>query len=333
LLLIISIMPPTTTFLLAANATTTRDDDDDVAAAAVSDFNIAAVGDWGCTDNTEDTVQNILARNPEVVLGLGDNSYDDSADCWFDIVDPIIGKMITAIGNHDDKIHVPGGGDANDEDSPELLEEYMDGFGIEEQYYTYRYANVFMVVLSQEVPFEEGSDQFEFIESSLAEASSDSDIDWIIVTTHELLYASPGATSDGDLLRNTYHPLFETYGVDLVLQAHIHGYERTYPIEYSEEYGDENVNAPIATTEETHTYVNPEGQIFVTVGTGGESIHEWLGQNPYIVTQFEGYGFLDIVVEGGERLVATLYDNDGSEIQDQFTVIKEEEDDADDEEE
>jgi hypothetical protein len=52
--------------------------------------------------------------------------------------------------------------------------------------------------------------------------------------------------------------------------------------------------------------------------------------NPYIVTQFEGYGFLDIRItttttnDGGEkRLVGTYYDNDGGEIQDQFTVIKE----------
>jgi hypothetical protein len=301
------------------------------------DFNIAAVGDWGCTDNTEDTVENILARNPEVVLGLGDNSYDESSDCWFETVDPIIARMITVIGNHDDKVHVPGGGDANDRDSPELLAEYMDAFGLQEQYYTYRYGNVFIVALSQEVPFKEGSDQYEFVERALASASSDPNIDWIIVMTHEMMYASPSATNDRDLLRNTYHPLIKAYNVDLVLQAHIHSYERKYPIEYRQEYGDDNPNFRITMSTETDTYVNPEGQIFATVGTGGQSIHSFGGKNPYIVTQFEGYGFLDIVVVdgGGEekRLVGTFYDNDGGQIVDQFTVIKEDDDDDDDDDE
>src|SRR5215211_9274998 len=159
-------MPPTTTFLLAANATTTttRDDDDDVA-AAVSDFNIEAVGDWGCTPNTEDTVDNIVDRDPELVIGLGDYSYENSADCWFGIVDPIIGKMIIAIGDHEHD--VPGEGE-----NPGLLDEYMDRFGLEQQYYTYRYGNVFVLVMSEEVPFDEDSEQFDFVVSSLSEASS-----------------------------------------------------------------------------------------------------------------------------------------------------------------
>ena len=32
-------------------------------------FNFAAVGDWGCTDDTTDTVNNILDKSPELVLG------------------------------------------------------------------------------------------------------------------------------------------------------------------------------------------------------------------------------------------------------------------------
>ncbi|HEY9406152.1 MAG TPA: hypothetical protein VIP53_01750, partial [Nitrososphaera sp.] len=49
--------------------------------AALADFNIAAVGDWGCTSNTTNTVNNIVSRDPELVLGLGDYSYQNSADC------------------------------------------------------------------------------------------------------------------------------------------------------------------------------------------------------------------------------------------------------------
>jgi predicted phosphodiesterase len=57
----------------------------------------------GCTTDTTNTVNNIVNKDPELVLGLGDNSYDDSADCWFDIIQPIDSKMKIVIGNHDDE--------------------------------------------------------------------------------------------------------------------------------------------------------------------------------------------------------------------------------------
>jgi Calcineurin-like phosphoesterase len=284
-----------------------------------ADFNIAAVGDWGCTPNTTNTVNNIVSRDPELVLGLGDNSYQNSADCWFDIVDPIIGKMIIAIGDHEHD--VPGEGE-----NPELLDEYMDRFGLEQQYYTYRYGNVFVLVMSQEVPFDEDSKQFDFVVNSLSEASSDPDVDWIIVASHTPFYNSPGVRTDRDALRNTYHELFEENDVDLVLSGDVHNYERSVPIVFNDDESD----SPIPTTSTNgSTHVDPEGQIFVIVGTGGQSIHSFDGKNPYFVTQFEGYGFLDIRItttgnDGGEkRLVGTFYANDdGGEIQDQFTVIK-----------
>ena len=33
-------------------------------------FNIAAVGDWACNDNTQITVKNILTKKTELVLAL-----------------------------------------------------------------------------------------------------------------------------------------------------------------------------------------------------------------------------------------------------------------------
>jgi len=302
-----------------------------------ADFNIAAVGDWGCKSATEDTVDNIISKSPEVVIGLGDNAYEDDADCWFDILDPIIDKTITAIGNEDLK---PAG----------IVDEYMNRFGLSEQYYTYRYGNVFVLVMASEVPDEEGSEQFDFVERSLSDASSDPDVDWIIVMYHRLMYASPSASAPSSGVAETYHEMFEEHGVDLVLQGHIHNYERSVPIVFDGEESD----SPISASTGRETYVDPEGQIFATVGTGGHSIHEFQGMNSYIQAQYEGYGFLDIEIKnGGEgnsedgnvqaddnsedgnvqaddnsedgnnasTLEATFYANDGSII-DAFTIIK-----------
>jgi hypothetical protein len=38
-------------------------------------INVAAVGDWGCNSDTKNTVNNINAKKPTLVLGLGDYSY------------------------------------------------------------------------------------------------------------------------------------------------------------------------------------------------------------------------------------------------------------------
>ena len=64
-------------------------------------FNFAAAGDWACTSKAKDTVKNIIAQNPELVLALGDLSYDNGAKCWLKIIKPVAEKTKIAIGNHE----------------------------------------------------------------------------------------------------------------------------------------------------------------------------------------------------------------------------------------
>jgi hypothetical protein len=74
------------------------------------------------------------------------------------------------------------------------------------------------------------------------------------------------------MLRNTYHPLFEQYGVDLVLQGYNHNYERTYPIKFN----NTGLTNPIETSTNTTFYKDPDGEIFATVGTGGKSVDSFM---------------------------------------------------------
>ncbi len=287
------------------------EDEEEDENASPSDFNIAAAGDWGCDPATEDTVDNIITKSPEVVIGLGDNAYEPDVDCWFDIVEPIDDIMKNVIGNHD----------IEDGHLDEILEHYDDDYQ-SEQYYTYRYGNALVLVMSTEIPFDEDSEQYEFVGESLETASVDSRIDWIIVAMHRQMYASPTDNVGHEELdlREAYHPLFQKYGVDLVLYGHNHNYERTYPLNFS---SDDDTDEPFITTREATNYLNPDGQIFITIGTGGESNFEFTDRKPYVVSQFdEGYGFLDITIrDGGKRLTGIFYENDGS-IKDEFTVTK-----------
>ena len=270
-----------------------------------SDFNFAAAGDWGCTDDTTYTVNNIIDKNPELVLGLGDYSYDeDPADCWLKKVKPINDKMKIAIGNHD----------------MEKLNVYTNHFGLREEYYSFNYYNVHLVALSTEIEYKPFSSQYEFIENDLSRAASDPNIDWIVVYFHKQMYTSPSNHDDYPTLRSTYHPLFNKYGVDLVLQAHNHNYERTFPIKFN----SNSPSNPIATTTNTDTHTDPDRQIFAPIGTGGVSIYAFTDKADHFVKQYEDFGILNIDITNepqSSSLTGKFYANNGKII-DQFIIYK-----------
>ena len=74
------------------------------------------------------------------------------------------------------------------------------------------------------------------LQQDLAAASQNQDIDWIIVYFHKPMYSSPSSCSScsgESSLRDIYHPLFDQYGVDLVLEGHTHDYQRSFPIKFN----------------------------------------------------------------------------------------------------
>jgi predicted phosphodiesterase len=67
----------------------------------VSDFNFVAAGDYGCDKKAHQTVTNMQNKSPELVLVLGDLSYQKSADCWFQMMSPLINKTKMVFGDHE----------------------------------------------------------------------------------------------------------------------------------------------------------------------------------------------------------------------------------------
>jgi len=125
-------------------------------------------------------------------------------------------------------------------------------------------------------------------------------------------------------LRNIYHPLFDKYGVDLVLNGHNHNYQRTYPVTFNPSKGSE----PIVTNQFATGYQgSKDGVVYAIVGTGGEGFHPLLGRQPYVATQFEGkFGFMDVEVSYANpvtKLTGTFYDNLKANVMDNFTIEKE----------
>lgn len=274
-------------------------------------FNFAAVGDFGCTSNTKKTVENMKKNDPELVLPLGDLSYQKSANCWFDIMSPLKNKIFITLGYHDVN------------DGQAKLDQFVKSFELDKPYYSFDYGKVHFLVMASESPYANGSAQYNFVKQDLEEMTNKKDVNWIIVTSYKPFYSSPSKHTGEKELRSVYHPLFEKYGVDLVLHAHNHNYQRTYPISFNPNDGSEPiVKHNFTTNYNDHT----GGTIFAIVGTGGESFYPLDGTAPYTATQLDRFGFLNIEIDNGNPhtlLTGSFLDNTGSEIRDYFTIKKE----------
>ncbi len=76
-----------------------------------------------------------------------------------------------------------------------------------------------------------GGEQTRWLEKTLSAASNDDSIDWIIVQMHQdALSSSKDGNGSDKGIRETWLPLFDRYGVDLVLCGHDHDYERSWPV-------------------------------------------------------------------------------------------------------
>jgi Calcineurin-like phosphoesterase len=266
-------------------------------------FNFVAVGDWDCTGETEDTVENIVEQDPELVLALGDFSYSGDADCWFKLIQPIADKTKIVMGNHEDE------------------DDYMDFFGLKEQYYSFNYKNMHFLALSTETDYDDDSAQYQFAIKDLEKYSEDPFIDWIIVFYHRHIYGSGSLEVDTDF-REIYHPLFDKYKVDLALQGHLHVYERTYPITFNNEDDDEPI---VQDNNPTNIYKNPKGPIFLTVGTGGAHDMILSSLDGFAAKGIDGkFGIVDMALENDQRTLTGTFIENGKkkEVMDEFKIIK-----------
>jgi predicted phosphodiesterase len=282
-----------------------------------SAWNAGVAGDWGCNSNTDATVNRIKSfHTPDRVFALGDYSYQDTATCWLNKISSIKSITRITIGNHED-------------DSSEGFSQYMSAFGLSKTYYTMTFSNMRVIVMdSDHSSYSSGSDQYNFVISELQKASQDPNIKWIVVYLHKQMYTSPNTCSasscsntgsDATNLRNIYHAKFDQYGVDVVFNGHVHNYQRTYPIKYD----SGSPSSPIKACSNTNNYGDCQGEVFVTVGTGGVNIHGLAGKSSFVASQQDDrFGAMDLNIENnGDTLAGRYYTNDGVQ-RDFFKITK-----------
>mgnify|MGYP001289204800 FL=1 len=282
------------------------------------EFSFVAAGDFGCGDEPNRTIDGMIKKNPELVIVLGDLSYNKSSACWLNSITPLENnsRVKIAFGEHDiDRKFI-------------RYNSYMNHFNLTKPYYSFNYQNVHFLALATAknsmIPYRNGSEQYNFVQEDLKNAHNNESIDWIIVYTFRPLYSSVTEHYGDDVLPKTFHTLFDKYGVDVVLQAHNHNYQRTFPLIYNESSFFPQYH-PIIADKDTSEYKDPNGTLFLTVGTGGAKIYNFTGISPFVAKQFAGYGFINIDLANSKKetsLLGTFYENTNLNKIDQCLIAK-----------
>ena len=108
-----------------------------------------------------------------------------------------------------------------------------------------------------------------WLEKELAATRGNHDIDWIVVCMHQVAISTADKFNGADLgIREEWVPLFDRYGVDLVVCGHEHHYERSHPIR-GHEANQTLTPMPAATA--TDIIDTTKGTVHMVIGGGGTS--------------------------------------------------------------
>ncbi|HWE73874.1 MAG TPA: fibronectin type III domain-containing protein [Stellaceae bacterium] len=115
-----------------------------------------------------------------------------------------------------------------------------------------------------------GGAQKSWLAQELAAARADRHIDWVVVVMHQVAISTVDQFNGADLgIRQEWIPLFDQYGVDLVVCGHEHHYERSHPIR------GQQVNqtlTPIPAATNTAVIDTTQGTVHMIIGGGGTSV-------------------------------------------------------------
>jgi 3',5'-cyclic AMP phosphodiesterase CpdA len=134
-------------------------------------------------------------------------------------------------------------------------------------------------IANDDVTYQDGGDSYvrgyskgaqkAWLEAELAAARRDTAIDWIVVCMHQVAISTADFANGADLgVREEWGPLFDRYGVDLVVCGHEHHYERSHPIRGAEANAT-RTPIPIATA--TDVIDTSKGCVHMVIGGGGTS--------------------------------------------------------------
>ncbi|HEX2021820.1 MAG TPA: metallophosphoesterase family protein [Candidatus Thermoplasmatota archaeon] len=274
-----------------------------------------ALGDMATTAQAQATVDEVLALGPDFVLHMGDISYAEGDPLvwrdWFAMTEPVAASVpwIPAAGNHDVDVQ---GRDTSQGAlvDPRELAFYKQRFRTpgEDVYYSWDAGGVHFVALDSYAEVRISPDQVAWLKADLAAAK---DAAWRIVYLHEPFFSSNSHGSSQEV-QDAFLQAIEEGGVDLVLQAHDHGYERSWPM-----------RAGKPTVSSGSTFEQGAGTVYVVSGGAGASLYAtWEEPQPAwsaVRGSFHHVALLEATPETlSLRVVPTVESDDA--VEDSFTI-------------
>jgi hypothetical protein len=185
-----------------------------------------AIGDTnvGLGGSTAGILEHVLPMRPEFTVHGGDLEYYDSEldtwSLWFQVMQPLLanGAFYPAIGNHESE-------NPSEYDQFSLAYFGTAGFDGDSTHYTFDTAGIHFFCLDTQESIYPGELQGTWLSEELEKATHAPGFRFSIVYFHKPLVTC-GDTDDDPTGRSLLEPLFVQYKVPLVLQAHMHGYER-----------------------------------------------------------------------------------------------------------
>lgn len=158
--------------------------------------------------------------------------------------------------------------------------------GNENFWFSYDYGNVHMISLSTEHCFEAECDQMIWLKSELERAQSNREtVPWVVVSMHRPVYCSDESAYDSHSPGGTYQtllePLFLQYDVDIVIQGHLHAYERVHPVENGIVTVTPSAYHPSLGQRVDMYHSEGKGPVYVVQGnTGAMQFEKWIHPQP-----------------------------------------------------
>src|SRR5512143_3358717 len=195
-----------------------------------ADLFFTVIGDWGQGTTAEAQIANLQdAANPPMILTVGDNAYtngtqselDNNAMAYYQ--SPLQRAFyFPTLGNHD----LNTVGNANWANSAHIKTFVLPTNSPEpERYYWFEDGDALFIILDSDSCC--SATQTNWLDNLL----STSPRKWKFVFYHHATYScANGIASLGSdtNIRNTWGPIFEKYGVDIVFHGHDHIYERPH---------------------------------------------------------------------------------------------------------
>lgn len=252
-------------------------------------WRLGVIGDFGTGDGaSRDLARSILDEQPELLLTVGDNIYEDGTEAeWRTNFDPDeqFGRVYReipiapALGNHDVR---------KDPTAAPLFKRFphLDGA----RYYSLDHKNMHVAVLDSNESLAPGTPQHEWLDRDLAQAKTG----WKVLAMHHPMLSSSTDRAKRLKLDEYLGPLLAKHGVDLVLAGHDHNYERSVPL-------------------------NEHGTIFVRTGNGARGIMPYESEQPaWSAARIANRGHVELDV--GEQAIHGRMVRRTGEVVDEFTI-------------